>query len=165
MLFYLDWLINRIFLCIIVPSVLAKPLDNAQIVRGVFVYVTIKNNLVLKNVLVNFLRGYLRFARFLTLMTAKAINGHEFSVNPSISTPHELVQLIKTRDMVIISRCSKLFYTVSRCCFHIESTFSGASVSFFLCHIGRFVSFVPPVVRDMNHRRRNQLHSDNALSM
>ena len=113
----------------------------------------------------NFLRGYLRFARFLTLMTAKAINGHEFSVNPSTSTPRELVQLIKTRGMVIISRCSKLLYTVSRCYFHIESTFSDASVSFLLGHIGRFLPIVPPVVRDMNHRRRNQLPSENVLSM
>ena len=38
-----------------------------------------------------------------------------------------------------ISRCSKLFYTISRCYFHIESTFSGASVSFVLSHIARYV--------------------------
>ena len=39
----------------------------------------------------------------------------------------------------IISRCSKLFYTISRCYFHIESTFSGASISFVLSHIARYV--------------------------
>ena len=39
----------------------------------------------------------------------------------------------------MISRCSKLFYTISRCYFHIESTFSGASVSFVLSHIARYV--------------------------
>ena len=38
-----------------------------------------------------------------------------------------------------ISRCSKLFYTISRCYFYIESTFSGASVSFVLSHIARYV--------------------------
>ena len=38
-----------------------------------------------------------------------------------------------------ISRCSKLFYTISRHYFHIESTFSGASVSFVLSHIARYV--------------------------
>ena len=38
-----------------------------------------------------------------------------------------------------ISRCSKLFYTISRCSFHIESTLSGASVSFVFSHIARYV--------------------------
>ena len=38
-----------------------------------------------------------------------------------------------------ISRCSKLFYTISRCYFYIESTFSGASISFVLSHIARYV--------------------------
>ena len=38
-----------------------------------------------------------------------------------------------------ISRCSKLFYTFSRCYFHIESAFSGASISFVLSHIARYV--------------------------
>ena len=37
-----------------------------------------------------------------------------------------------------ISRCSKLFYTISRCSFHIE-TLSGASVSFVFSHIARYV--------------------------
>ena len=37
-----------------------------------------------------------------------------------------------------ISRCSKLFYTFSRCYFHIESAFSGASISFVLSHIARY---------------------------
>ena len=38
-----------------------------------------------------------------------------------------------------LSRCSKWVYTISRCYFHIESTFSGASVSFVLSHIARYV--------------------------
>ena len=38
----------------------------------------------------------------------------------------------------ILSRCSKLFYTISRCYFYIESTFSGASISFVLSHIARY---------------------------
>ena len=38
-----------------------------------------------------------------------------------------------------LSRCSKLFYMISRCYFHIESTFSGASVSFVFSHIARYV--------------------------
>ena len=38
-----------------------------------------------------------------------------------------------------LSRCSKLFYTINKCYFHIESTFSGASVSFVLSHIARYV--------------------------
>ena len=38
-----------------------------------------------------------------------------------------------------LSRCSKLFYIISRCYFHIESTFSGASVSFVFSHIARYV--------------------------
>ena len=37
-----------------------------------------------------------------------------------------------------LSRCSKLFYTFSRCYFHIESAFSGASISFVLSHIARY---------------------------
>ena len=40
--------------------------------------------------------------------------------------------------MFSISRCSKLFYTISRCYFHIESTFLGSSVSFVLSHIVRY---------------------------
>ena len=39
-----------------------------------------------------------------------------------------------------ISRSSKLFYTIKRYYFHIESTFSGASVSLVLSHIARYVS-------------------------
>ena len=42
------------------------------------------------------------------------------------------------KSLVSISRCSKLFYTISRCYFHIESTFSGASISFVLSHIARY---------------------------
>ena len=42
------------------------------------------------------------------------------------------------KSLVGISRCSKLFYTISRCYFHIESTFSGASISFVLSHIARY---------------------------
>ena len=38
----------------------------------------------------------------------------------------------------MLSRCSKLFYTIGRCSFHIESTFSGAPVSFVLSHISRY---------------------------
>ena len=42
------------------------------------------------------------------------------------------------KSLVSISRCSKLFYTISRCYFHIESTFSGASIFFVLSHIARY---------------------------
>ena len=49
------------------------------------------------------------------------------------------VQLILKPYLLTISRCSKLFYTISRYYFHIESTFSGASVSFVLSHIARYV--------------------------
>ena len=54
---------------------------------------------------------------------------------------HVLLQRKDTKmyQVVFISRCSKLFYTISRCYFHIESTFSGASVSFVLSHIARYV--------------------------
>ena len=38
-----------------------------------------------------------------------------------------------------LSRCSKLFYTISRCYFYIGSTFSGASISFVFSHIARYV--------------------------
>ena len=48
------------------------------------------------------------------------------------------VQLILKPYLLTISRCSKLFYTISRYYFHIESTFSGASVSFVLSHIVRY---------------------------
>ena len=48
------------------------------------------------------------------------------------------VQLILKPYLLTISRCSKLFYTISRYYFHIESTFSGASVSFVLSHIARY---------------------------
>ena len=37
------------------------------------------------------------------------------------------------------SNSSKWVYTISRCHFHIESTFSGASVSFVFSHIARYV--------------------------
>ena len=46
---------------------------------------------------------------------------------------------LKLLTQMNISRCSKLFYTISKCYFHIESTFSGASVSFVLSHIARYV--------------------------
>ena len=54
---------------------------------------------------------------------------------------HVLLQRKDTKmyQVVFISRCSKLFYTISRCYFHIESTFSGASISFVLSHIARYV--------------------------
>ena len=56
-------------------------------------------------------------------------------VKPCIRAPHITSCLLSST----ISRCSKLFYTISRCYFHIESTFSGASVSFVLSHIARYV--------------------------
>ncbi len=44
----------------------------------------------------------------------------------------------KTWKLEPLSRCSKLFYTFSWRYFHIESTLSGASVSFVLSHIARY---------------------------
>ncbi len=56
-------------------------------------------------------------------------------VKPCIRAPHITSCLLSST----LSRCSKLFYTISRCYFHIESTFSGASISFVLSHIARYV--------------------------
>ena len=66
---------------------------------------------------------------------------------------------------VTISRCSKSFYTFSRCYFHIESTFLSASVSFVLSHIARHIPPQFARYRDWNPHRRERLHPDNALSM
>ena len=45
-----------------------------------------------------------------------------------------------------LSRCSKLFYTISKCYSYIESTFPGASVSFVLSHMARYAPFASPVI-------------------
>ncbi|CDA44414.1 unknown [Prevotella sp. CAG:5226] len=65
-----------------------------------------------------------------------------------------------------ISRCSKLFNTISRYHFHIESTFSSTFVSFSLGHIARYDPLRFPRYRGTETlTRRKHLHPDNALSM
>ncbi len=65
------------------------------------------------------------------------LHGFDLYVCPFLlqepSQRHQCLQL------VCLSRCSKLFYTFSRCYFYIESAFSGASISFVLSHIARYV--------------------------
>ena len=78
------------------------------------------------------------------------------SHNGQGSSPHSH-QAHKLFEMPhhILSRCSKLFYTISRCHFHIESTFS------------RYICSLRPRSHSplCSLTRRKHLHPDNALSM
>ena len=63
--------------------------------------------------------------------------------------------LLTRRALPLLSRCSKLFYTISRCHFHIESTFSRR-----ICVL-RLRSHSPLC----SLTRRKHLRPDNVLSM